>query len=286
MMRACTSRAHLSRSGTERNHADFARSGRKLMTFCSSLRSQVTEEEWAVREELAAFYRVVHRYGMSQLTNNHITLKVPGAEDHFLLNPWGLSYDEITASSLMKIDLAGNIVLQPSHGLGINYTGFVIHGAIHGARPDIHCIVHTHTRAGIAVATMECGLLMLHNSAYYLADNVAYHDWEGPSLKVEEQQRLVDSLGDRDTMILRHHGLLACGRNVAEAFLNLHSLEFSCQIQIDVLGSGQSLRPPPPEAADEMREVMRGYRKSGQIGLVEWAAERRWLDRHDPSYRY
>ena len=256
-----------------------------LTRACSSVRPQVDDQEWAARVELAAFYRTVDRYGWSQLTNNHITLRVPGAEDQFLLNPYGLAYDEITASSLMKIDLAGNILLQPDHGLGINPTGFVIHGAIHAARHDLACIIHTHSQAGIVVSMMAGGLQMTNNSAFFVVDNVAYHDWEGPSLDVDEQKRLVANLGDKSNMILRHHGLLACGRNVGEAFLNLHSLETACRIQVDAMASGAALIPPPEAACAAMRKSMQGYRSSGRIGRVEWAAELRRQDRIDPSYR-
>jgi ribulose-5-phosphate 4-epimerase/fuculose-1-phosphate aldolase len=254
-------------------------------SVCSSLKGQVSDAEWQARLELAAFYRVVDRLGMSQMTNNHITLKVPDAEDQFLINAYGLAYDEITASSLVKIDSAGKIVLQPDHGLGINYTGYVIHGAIHEARPDVHCIVHTHTRAGVAVSMMECGLLMSNNSVLFLVDTVAYHDYEGPALNLEERARLIANLGDKNAMILRHHGLLACGRDVAECFLYLYYLEVSCQTQIDAMATGQALLPVPPAAAQTMRDAMVGYRKSGVVGRREWAAEMRRLDRIDPSYR-
>jgi ribulose-5-phosphate 4-epimerase/fuculose-1-phosphate aldolase len=252
--------------------------------ICSSLKPQVSDSEWQARLELAAFYRIVFRYGWSQLVNNHITLRVPGTTDQFLLNPHGLSYDEITASSLMKINAQGEVVLKPDHGLGINYTGFVIHGAVHKARPELHCIAHTHTHAGIAVATSECGLLMLNNSALFLLDTVAYHDYEGPSLDLAEQERLIRDLGTNDVMILRNHGLLACGRTVAEAFLNLHSLETSCRIQLEVLATGKPVRAMSEAAIDSMRSAMSEYRNSRRIGQLEWAAEKRWLDRNDPTY--
>ena len=252
---------------------------------CSSLKSKVSEEEWKARVELAAFYRIVFRYGMSQLTNNHITLEVPGTDGEFLLNPWGLSYDEVTASSLMKIDAKGNVLLQPDHGLGLNYTGFVIHGAIHKARPELKCIAHTHTQAGIAVSTLDEGLMMINNSSLFLVDTVAYHDYEGPSTNLAEQERLVRDLGTNDVMVLYNHGLLACGRTVAEAFMNLHSLETSCRIQMDVLATGKKLRPLSPAAIDAMRSAIVDYRKSGRIGTMEWASEVRWLDRNDQSYR-
>ncbi len=253
--------------------------------ICTSVKPHVSDDEWQARVELAAFYRIVHRYGWSQLTNNHITLKVPGTEDQFLLNPWGLSYDEVTASSLMKINGKGDIVLQPDHALGINYTGFVIHGAVHRARPELHCIAHTHTFAGVSVATLDCGILMLNNSALFLVDTVAYHDYEGPSTNVEEQERLVRSLGSNDTMVMRNHGLVACGRTVAEAFLNLHSMETACRMQMDILASGKPVRPMTHAAINMMRSAMGEYRRSGRIGMQEWAAEMRWLDRNDQSYR-
>jgi ribulose-5-phosphate 4-epimerase/fuculose-1-phosphate aldolase len=251
-----------------------------------SVRAQVTEGEWRARVELAAFYRVVHRYGMTDLTNNHITLKVPDSEDHFLINPFGLSYDEITASSLVKIDSRGKMLLQPDSNFGINYTGFVIHGAVHGARPEITCVVHTHSRAGIAVSAMDCGLLMLSQTSLFMDGVVGYHDYEGLALDLDEQKRLIADLGTTNyAMILRNHGLLACGRTVAEAFINIYSLEMSCKIQVDAMASGAKIVPMSGASMKAVRTVFDKYRAMPVVGDMEWAAELRRLDKHDPTYR-
>ena len=248
------------------------------------VRVSVSEAEWKARVELAAFYRIVHRYGMIDLIYNHITLKVPDAEDQFLVNPYGLSYDEITASSLMKIDREGQILLQPHHGYGINYTGFVIHGAIHAARPDLHCIAHTHTRAGIAVSAMACGLLPLSQSAMRFHGTIGYHAFEGFAVDRSEEARLIEDLGDHDNMILRNHGLLACGRTVAQAFVNLHQLEMVCRSQVDILASGEAVTPIDHSAIDASRAVLDRLRRSGNEGRLEWATQLRWLDRNQPDY--
>jgi ribulose-5-phosphate 4-epimerase/fuculose-1-phosphate aldolase len=251
----------------------------------ADVRAQVSDAEWQARIELAALYRAVHRYGLIDLIYNHITLKVPGTDDQFLVNPYGLSYDEITASSLMTIDSAGQILLQPDHGYGINYTGFVIHGAIHAARPEIHCVAHTHTRAGIAVSAMQCGVLPLSQSAMRFHGTIGYHAFEGFAVDLAEQARLVEDLGEHDTMILRNHGLLACGRTVAQAFVNLHQLEMVCRAQVDVLASGAAITPIGEEAIRASRAVLDRLRHSGNEGRLEWAAQLRWLERNQPDYR-
>jgi ribulose-5-phosphate 4-epimerase/fuculose-1-phosphate aldolase len=250
-----------------------------------SIRTRVSEVEWQSRVELAAFYRVVARYGMTDLTNNHITLKLADAPNHFLINPFGLSYDEITASSLLKIDRTGKIVVQPDPLYGLNQTGFIIHGAIHDARVEIACIAHTHTRAGVAVSCLECGLLTLNQTSLSLFGAVGYHDYEGLSLDLDEQHRLAADLGNHYVMILRNHGLLACGRSVAEAFINLYNLEMSCRIQIDALSCGRPLVSPAAQATDAVHAVYTQYRSTASVGQMEWAAELRWLDRYHPSYR-
>lgn len=251
----------------------------------TSMRASVSEAEWSARVELAAFYRAVHRYGMVDLIYNHITLKVPDAEGQFLVNPYGLSYDEIDASSLMKIDHDGQILLQPDHGFGINYTGFVIHGAIHAARPDIHCIAHTHTRAGIAVSAMACGVLPLSQSAMRFHGNIGYHAFEGFAVDRSEEERLVADLGEHDNLMLRNHGLLSCGRTVAQTFVHLHQLEMVCRAQVDVLASGAAVTPVDQAAIRASRAILDRLRFSGNEGRLEWAAELRWLDRNHPDYR-
>ena len=187
------------------------------------IRDEVSAAEWQARVELAACYRLVDAFGMTDLIYNHITARVPGTE-YLLINLYGLLYREITASSLVKIDFEGNIVWKPDTAYGINRSGFVIHGAIHSARPDVQCVIHTHTRAGMAVSAMKCGLLPLTQTAMRFHNRVSYHDYEGPAIDLDERQRLVRDLGTNDVMMLRNHGILACGRSVAEAFNILYWL--------------------------------------------------------------
>ncbi len=189
------------------------------------MRDRVSEQEWQTRVDLAACYRLVARYGMTDLIYNHITARVPGEAGHILINPYGFLYTEITASSLYKIDLDGNVVLKPDTHYGVNHAGYVIHSAVHGARHDIACVIHTHSRAGMAVSAMKCGLLPLTQTAMRFHGRVGYHDYEGPAIDLDERQRLVRDLGENDVMMLRNHGILACGRSVAEAFNILYWLE-------------------------------------------------------------
>lgn len=249
------------------------------------IRVNVGEAEWQARVELAALYRTVDRYGLTELIYNHITLRVPDHPDQFLINPFGLAYSEITASSLMKIDRAGEILLQPDHGLGINYTGFVIHGAIHEARPDVNCVVHTHTRAGVAVSALTCGILPLSQSAMRFHDAIGYHEFEGFAFDLSERERLARDLGDHENMVLRNHGLLSCGPTIAQTFINVHQLEMVCREQIDVLATGAEINPVSAAAIAASKEMLARIRASGKEGQLEWAAQRRWLDRHAPDYR-
>src|SRR3977135_632744 len=188
-----------------------------------SRRGRVAREEGDPRVDLAACYRLVHHYGMDDLVYNHISARVPGEEGHFLINAYGMTYDEITASSLMKIDFDGSVVQDSGTGYGINHAGFVIHGAIHRGRPDVACVIHTHTPAGMAVSAMKCGLLPLTQNAMFFS-GVGYHGYEGPAVDLDEQKRLVSDLGGHEAMILCNHGLLAVGRTIAEAFGTLHRL--------------------------------------------------------------
>src|SRR6266404_7394927 len=176
-------------------------------TEFKSLRGQVSSSEWETRLDRAACYRLVDKYGMTDLIYNHITARIPGTPDHLLINLYGLLYKEITASSLVKIDLEGNILWKPETDYSINKSGYVIHGAIHHARPDVTCVLHTHTRAGMAVSAMECGLLPLSHTAMRFPGHIGYHDYEGPSIELDERARLVRDLATHDAMILRNHGL-------------------------------------------------------------------------------
>src|SRR6185503_15529969 len=174
--------------------------------------AHVDPAEWETRVDLAACYRLVDHYGMTDLHLNHISARVPGNEEHFLINPFGMMYEEITASSLIKVDLDGKIIANSNADYGINLAGYVIHSAIHGARPDVGCVLHTHTNAGMAVSVLKCGLLPLTQTAMRWG-KIAYHDFEGVAVELDERERLVKDLGDCEVMILRNHGLLSVGRS-------------------------------------------------------------------------
>ena len=250
----------------------------------NDIRATVGEEEWALRVDLAACYRLVARYGMTDLIYNHITARVPGSADHILINPYGFLYTEITASSLYKIDLDGNTVLKPDTHYGINHAGYVIHSAVHGARHDVECVIHTHSRAGMAVSAMKCGLLPLTQTAMRFHGHVGYHDYEGPAVDLDERQRLVRDLGQNDVLILRNHGLLTCGRSVAEAFNILYWLEMACKAQVDALASRTELTRPADDVAARTAHLFApGVRRT--YGEMEWEAMLRELDRIDPSYK-
>ncbi|MEO8559900.1 MAG: class II aldolase/adducin family protein [Rhodospirillales bacterium] len=248
------------------------------------VRDRVSEAEWNMRVELAACYRLVARYGMTDLIYNHITARVPDSDNHILINAYGYLYTEITASNLYKIDLDGNVLLKPDTHYGINHAGYVIHSAVHGARHDVECVVHTHSRAGMAVSAMQCGLLPLTQTAMRFAGVVSYHDYEGPAIDLDERQRLVADLGSNDVMILRNHGLLACGRSVAETFNMLYWLEMACKAQVDAMSSGAKLTMPNQGVAEKTAHLYApGTRRV--FGAMEWEAMLRQLDRDDPSYR-
>ena len=186
-------------------------------TDFKSIRGQVSAEEWQARVDLAACYRLVDKYGMTDLIYNHITARIPGSADHLLINLYGMLYKEITASSLVKIDVEGEIIWKPDTDYGINKSGYVIHGAIHKARPDVACVLHTHTRAGIAVSAMTCGLLPLSQTSMRFVGHIGYHDYEGPAVDLDERERIVDDLGPHDALIMRNHGLLTCGATIQQA---------------------------------------------------------------------
>src|SRR5215471_8251795 len=205
-----------------------------------SVRGQVSEVEWNARVELAACYRLVDRYGMTDLIYNHITTRIPGTP-HLLINLYGLLYKEITASNLVRIDVEGNILSKPDTDYGINKSGYVIHGAIHKARADVGCVIHTHTRAGMAVSAMKCGLLPLNQTSIRFHGHIGYHDYEGPAINTDERVRLVESLGPHNALILRSHGLLTCGPSVPEAFNTMYQLEMSCRAQVDAMAAQTEL---------------------------------------------
>ena len=187
-------------------------------TEFKSLRGQVSAQEWQARVDLAACYRLVDVYGMTDLIYNHITARIPGTPDHLLINLYGMLYKEITASSLVKIDVEGEIIWKPDTDYGINKSGYVIHGAIHKARPDVACVLHTHTRAGMAVSAMKCGLLPLSQTSMRFVGHIGYHEYEGPAIDLGERERIVRDLGPHEAVIMRNHGLLTCGATIQQAF--------------------------------------------------------------------
>src|ERR1700704_5278506 len=211
----------------------------------SSVRDQVSAEEWQVRVDLAAAYRLVALYGWDDLIFTHISARVPGPDHHFLLNPYGVMFEEVTASSLVKIDLAGNIVMKSPYF--INPAGFTIHSAVHAAREDALCVMHLHTEYGIAVSAQKTGLLPISQQSLFALASLAYHDYEGLALDENEKPRLVADLGEKHFLILRNHGLLTIGRTAAEAFLGMFLLERACKIQILAqAGGGELVEIPAP----------------------------------------
>ena len=245
------------------------------------VRDRVSDAEWQARVDLAALYRLVAHFRWTDLIYNHISLRVPGDEEAYLLNPFGLLYEEITASSLVKIAVDGTVVDDPT-GLGINRAGFVIHGAVHAARHDVTCVIHTHTRAGSAVAAQEYGLLPISQYAATLTGHVAYHDFEGIAIDEAERERLVADLGDRNILILRNHGLLACGRNPGEALMNMYAVERACEIQIAALSGGSEVRHIAPDIAAASGEIYKSM--SGEFAR-DWSALLRLADRIGPDFR-
>ena len=218
-------------------------------TDFKSVRDAVSPEEWQTRVDLAACYRLMDRFGMTDLIYNHITAKIPGTQDHLLINLYGLLYKEITASSLVKIDIEGNVLAKPDTDYGINKSGYVIHGAIHAARPDATCVIHTHTRAGIAVAAMTCGLLPMSQTSMRFVGHIGYHDYEGPAVNLDEREAIVADLGPHDAMIMRNHGLLTCGATIQQAFNTMYQLELSCRSQVDAMAARTELGAPRRERA-------------------------------------
>jgi ribulose-5-phosphate 4-epimerase/fuculose-1-phosphate aldolase len=246
-----------------------------------SLRERVSRDEWATRVDLAACYRLVHHYGMDDLVYNHISARVPGEEGHFLINAYGMTYDEITASSLVKIDFDGNVVQDSGTGYGINQAGFVIHSAIHRGRPDVACVIHTHTPAGMAVSAMKCGLLPLTQNAMFFSA-VGYHDYEGPAVDLDEQKRLVRDLGGNVAMVLRNHGLLAVGATIPEAFITMYWFERACQAQ--ALAMQTEVQLPGKDTILKTNERYKpGQRR--RIGELEWAGLLRLAERRYPGFR-
>jgi ribulose-5-phosphate 4-epimerase/fuculose-1-phosphate aldolase len=250
----------------------------------ASLRNTVSPEEWAVRVDLAASYRLVAHFGWEDLVFTHITMRVPGVEDQFLINPYGVLFDEITASSLVKIDLQGTKVGDSP--FPVNPAGFVIHSAIHAARHDAKCVMHTHTPNGIAVAAQQGGLLPISQHSIFVLPSLGYHDFEGVATRDDEKPRLVADLGDNTHLILRNHGLLTVGETVADAFVAMHYLEMSCAIQVRAQSGGAELITVGKDIIDAAyaQAPSSPRRRSGRGELV-WPGLLRRLDRLDPSFR-
>lgn len=246
--------------------------------------ARCTAEEWALRVDLAACYRLVELFGFSDLVFNHITAKVPGEEHRYLINPYGLGYEEMCASNMVKIDLAGRIVEPCPHE--INPAGFVIHSAIHAAREDAACVLHTHSPAATAVSCLPEGFVPMTQGGFQFHERIAYHEYEGFALDEEEKKRLVSDLGKRNVLLLRNHGVVTIGRSVAEAFRRQYFLEQACRIQLQVMQAGRQPHMPKPGVAEH---TARNW-ESGDAGIGtaeprEWQALLRRLDRMDPSFR-
>ena len=243
--------------------------------------SGIADDEWRTRVDLAACYRLFHHYRMTDLIYNHISARVPGAHDRFLINAYGLMFDEISASNLVVVDTAGNVV-RDTTGLGINPGGFTIHSAVHIARPDVLCVMHTHTPATVAVSCMQRGLLPLTQHAMRFTDRVAHHAYDGVFFTDDERRRLVSSLGNKLVMLLHNHGSLVCGRSIDEAFDIMYYFERACQLQVTMLSMGEALVQPAGGVAQQVAGVFEAPDRKANTRV--WPALLRMLDRIDPGY--
>jgi ribulose-5-phosphate 4-epimerase/fuculose-1-phosphate aldolase len=249
------------------------------LAFCPS---GVSKQEWQVRVDLAASYRLLHHFRMTDLIYNHISARMPGSHDQFLINAYGLMYHEITASNLVVVDVDGKVLQDPT-GLGINPGGFTIHSAVHMARPDIACVMHTHTAATIAIACMRRGLLPLTQHAMRFNGRIAYHDYAGVYFTDDERRRLIASLGKLQVMVLRNHGSLVCGRSIVEAFDLMYYFERACQAQVSLLSCGEELVLPDEGVAEQVAKVFEAPDRKASARI--WPALLRMLDQNDPGYR-
>lgn len=246
-----------------------------------SLEGKVSPEEWQLRVDLAAAYRLVAAYGWSDLVFTHISARIPGPEHHFLINPYGLMFDEITASSLVKVDQQCNKLIDSP--FPVNPAGFVIHSAVHEAREDVQCVLHTHTRAGVAVSAQKAGVLPISQQSTFVLASLAYHEYEGVAFRDEEKPRLQKDLGDASFLMLRNHGLLTVGKTIADAFLAMYTFENTCQIQVAAQAGGEltQVNPLILQGVSQAMKVQTG----GLGGAFVWPSLIRKLDRLDPSYR-
>lgn len=246
------------------------------------MQTDYSPQEWAARIDLAAAYRLVALFGWDDLVFTHLSCRVPDEPGHFLINPYGYLFDEITASSLVKVDYLGRKVADSPHN--VNPAGFSIHGAVHSARPDAHCVMHTHTINGCAVAAQAGGLQPLSQQSLFVLSSLAYHDYEGVALNDDERPRLVEHLGNKNFLLLRNHGLLTVGDSVADAFLAMYIFEAACAIQLRATAGGGAVQPIPPTIlagiAAQAQQVTRGLG-----GGLTWPGLLRRLDRIDPGFR-
>ena len=247
-----------------------------------NIRTLVSEEEWKVRVDLAAAYRLVAHFGWTDLIFTHLSARVPGPEHHFLINPYGMMFDEVTASDLVKIDLDGNVVL--TNGYDVNPAGFCIHSAIHMSREDAKAVMHLHTDDGVAVSTMAAGLLPVTQNAMVIQDQIAYHEFEGVALDLDERQRLVKDIGEKRLLILRNHGTLAVGETVADCFLMLYILERACSMQVRAMAGGKLHQPPAP-SLETTRKQGESLLVPGALDQLAWPALLRLCDRKYPGFR-
>ncbi|WP_414827863.1 class II aldolase/adducin family protein [Alteromonas sp. H39] len=247
----------------------------------SSIQSQVSEAEWQTRVDLAACYRAVAMYGWDDLVFTHISARVPGPEHHFLINPYGMMFDEVTASSLVKVDLNGEKVMESDYD--INPAGFTIHSAVHEAREDAKCVMHLHTVDGVAVSVLDEGLQAYSQQSLFPLASLSYHDYEGVALNADEKGRLVADLGSTQFMILRNHGLLTCADNIPDAFLFMFILQRACEIQIKAQATGQKLIPIPEPILKGIRAQASTVTKQAG-GALAWPGILRKLDRINAGY--
>jgi ribulose-5-phosphate 4-epimerase/fuculose-1-phosphate aldolase len=248
----------------------------------ASLKQVVSAEEWQLRVDLAAAYRLVALYGWSDLVFTHISARVPGPEHHFLINPYGLMFDEITASSLVKVDAQCNKIIDSP--FPVNPAGFVIHSCIHAARDDVGCVLHTHSRAGVAVSAQKGGLLPISQQSTFIVPSLGYHSYEGLAVRDEEKPRLQESLGSNSFLMLRNHGLLTVGKDIPEAWVKMYFFEAACRIQIDAQAGGEPLQVDPRILEGVAQAMKAASAGQGPEKLV-WPALLRKLDRTDPSYK-
>ncbi|WP_105104119.1 class II aldolase/adducin family protein [Microbulbifer pacificus] len=248
----------------------------------SSVQGRVSATEWQLRVDLAAAYRLIAHYGWDDLIFTHLSVRIPGPEHHFLINPFGTLFEEITASSLVKIDLNGEKV--DDSPFPVNPAGFTIHSAIHEAREDAQCVMHTHTVAGVAASAHSEGLLPISQQSLFPLSGLAYHEYEGIAVREDEKARIVRDLGTANYMILRNHGLLTCAANVADAFLAMYVFQRACEIQVAALAGDRQLTPVPGPMIEKIQSEGNKV-TSNQGGLLAWPGLLRKLDRINPGYR-